>query len=375
MADYEGYLLLHDFGRQADPLYFELEGGLLQYYDKKDGRWMGQFSLTRHRVSVQAIGGGLTPNRFCVELCPVRSVHDTERSIKQFRRTRIVLGASTPEVQEQWISALRTWRRRNWKDTAVIAAFEDEAKALRMMMIMYRLELKLLRSTDLTLRKVSMDPQVSDPIYGDASVSKHQSHPVALLIQDATGRADHQLKFLKAKVLRVGRTEPYEFYSVEKRYRNYDRSRFIKLSNNAGHVAAIDSEYVAYAMAFSHWTWYCSGGYLMVVDLQGQRVDGDKLLLTDPAIHSKDPIRFNSGTNLGAKGFDKFFRTHTCNDFCRALKLKGSKDEQIAEWKSAAASKSSMSARTESSGASLKSTASSSSSSSSKKKKNTKSRR
>ncbi|GMF17796.1 unnamed protein product [Phytophthora fragariaefolia] len=164
-----------------DPLYFELEGGLLQYYDRKDGRWMGQFSLTRHRVSVQPIDSGLGPSAFSVELCPVRSVHDTERSIKQFQRMRIVLGASTPEVQDQWIRALRTWRRRNWKDTAVIAAFDDEAKALRMVMLMYRLELKLLRSTDLTLRKVSVDPQMSDPIYGDASITKHQAHPVALV--------------------------------------------------------------------------------------------------------------------------------------------------------------------------------------------------
>lgn len=175
MADYEGYLLLHDVGRQADPLYFELEGGLLHYFDKKGGRWMGQFSLTRHRVVAQPIEGGVSPNRFCVELCPVRSVHDTERSLKQFRRARVVLGASTPEVREQWIQALRTWRRRNWKDTAVIAAFDDEAKALRMLMIMYRLDMKLLRFTDLTLRKVSVDPELGDP------VPKHQPNPASLV--------------------------------------------------------------------------------------------------------------------------------------------------------------------------------------------------
>ncbi|KAK1939186.1 hypothetical protein P3T76_008570 [Phytophthora citrophthora] len=50
------------------------------------------------------------------------------------------------------------------------------------MMIMYRLELKLLRFTDLnTLRKVNMDPQVSDPIDEDTPFSKHQTHPTALL--------------------------------------------------------------------------------------------------------------------------------------------------------------------------------------------------
>ncbi|KAF4323441.1 hypothetical protein BBO99_00000020 [Phytophthora kernoviae] len=181
MADYEGYLLLHDVGRQADPLYFELEGGLLQYFDKKGGRWMGQFSLTRHRVVAQPIDGGVSPNRFCVELCPVRSVHDTDRSMKQFRRTRVVLGASTPEVQEQWIRALRTWRRRNWKDTAVIAGFDDEAKALRMLMIMYRLDVKLLRFMDLTLRKENMDTKLCGPTYVDPSVAKHQPNPASIM--------------------------------------------------------------------------------------------------------------------------------------------------------------------------------------------------
>ncbi|CAH0476374.1 unnamed protein product [Peronospora belbahrii] len=177
MADYEGYLLLHDVNRQADPLYFELESGLLQFYDKKDGRWIGQFSLTRHRLSIQRIDDRLTPNCFSVELCPVRSVHDTERSIKHLRRTRILLGASTPEVRQQWIQALITWRRRNWQDTIVISASDDEAKALRMLMIMHHLELKLLRSTDLTLRKVSMAPQTSDPIN---DTLKHQTQSVTM---------------------------------------------------------------------------------------------------------------------------------------------------------------------------------------------------
>ncbi|RLN80573.1 hypothetical protein BBJ28_00000170 [Nothophytophthora sp. Chile5] len=181
MADFEGYLLLHDIGRQADPLYFELDGGLLQYFDKKGGRWMGQFSLTRHRVVAQPIDGGVSPNRFCVELCPVRSVHDTNRSLKQFKRTRVVLSASTPEVQNEWINALRTWRRRNWKDTAVLAGFDDEAKVLRMVMIMYRLELKLLRFTDLTLRKVGMGPEQSGSTYDDDVFTKQQANVASLV--------------------------------------------------------------------------------------------------------------------------------------------------------------------------------------------------
>lgn len=186
MADYEGYLLLHDFGRQADPLYFELEGGLLQYYDKKDGRFMGQFSLTRHRVLVQPVDGGLTPNCFCVELCPVRSMHDTDRPIRHLPHIRIVLGASTVVAQGQWIHALRTWRRRNWKDTTVIAAFEDEAKALRVMMIMHRLKLKLLRSTDLTLHSINLDFNSDDVIYANSAISKRRAYPLTMGVEVTT---------------------------------------------------------------------------------------------------------------------------------------------------------------------------------------------
>ena len=140
---------------------------------------MGQFFLTRHRVVVQPVDHSLTPNRFCVELSPVRSVHDTDRSIKHFRRTRIILGASTPEVQYKWLRALNTWHRRNWKDTTVISAFDDEAKALRMLMIMYRLELRLLRVTDLMLRKMNMSPRSSsDLTYDDAVGAKHLNTPI-----------------------------------------------------------------------------------------------------------------------------------------------------------------------------------------------------
>jgi hypothetical protein len=42
--------------------------------------------------------------------------------------------------------------------------------------------------------------------------------------------------------------------------------------------------------------------------------------LTDPAIHSDDPI-FGS-TNLGKVGFKQFFKAHDCNAVCKELKLK-----------------------------------------------------
>jgi hypothetical protein len=163
MADYEGYLLMHDVGRHADPLYFALEGGLLRYYAKKNGRWLGEFSLTRHRAVVRPIDGGVSPNRFCLDLCPVRSVHDTDRSLKHFRRLKVVLSASTAELAAEWIRALQTWRRRNWKDSVMLGG-DDELFALRMVMIMYRLDPKLLNPADVTtasLRKLGVEPESS----------------------------------------------------------------------------------------------------------------------------------------------------------------------------------------------------------------------
>lgn len=167
MADYEGYLLLHGQGRVADPLYFELVGGVLAYYSKKGGKWLGEYSLTRHRVVARMVAGGVgvasgtSPHRFTVELCPVRSVHDTERSLKGFRRATVLLSGSSQEVAHRWVHAIQTWRRRNWRDSVVIADYDDECKALRMFMCMYKLEPKLTKATDVaaTLRKVEMAPE------------------------------------------------------------------------------------------------------------------------------------------------------------------------------------------------------------------------
>ncbi|TYZ60560.1 hypothetical protein PybrP1_006517 [[Pythium] brassicae (nom. inval.)] len=173
MADYEGFLLLHDLGRYADPLYFELESGVLAYYSKKGGRWLGEYSLTRHRVvarvlpnAVGAAAADHSPNRFMIELCPVRSVHDTERSLKGCRRATVMLSGSSPDVARRWVHAIQTWRRRNWRDSVVIADFEDEYKALRLFMTMHKLEPKITRTVveaPEVLRKIAVAPEHIEP--------------------------------------------------------------------------------------------------------------------------------------------------------------------------------------------------------------------
>ena len=95
---------------------------------------------------------------------------------------------------------------------------------------------------------------------------------------------------------------------------------YIKYNNNASYV----NEEIPYdpsnqaAQAFSHFTFERSRGRFLVCDMQGVGK-----LMTDPAIHTRDPERFIlSRTNLGEDGFKFFFISHKCNDVCRKLGLK-----------------------------------------------------
>jgi len=73
--------------------------------------------------------------------------------------------------------------------------------------------------------------------------------------------------------------------------------------------------------AFSHWTHHISGEKLMVTDCQGCfDAARNAFELTDPAVHSVSLLAYG-GTNMGTKGFERFFKTHRCNDVCRALRL------------------------------------------------------
>ncbi|RHY17807.1 hypothetical protein DYB25_006087 [Aphanomyces astaci] len=89
------------------------------------------------------------------------------------------------------------------------------------------------------------------------------------------------LTFLEASVAKLD--EPVKFVAME---------RFLSNSNSVDwHSPLATTEpCVQYAVAFTPWTWAATNGYLMVVDLQGQRVDHHTLVLTDPAIHCIDGV-------------------------------------------------------------------------------------
>jgi hypothetical protein len=92
---------------------------------------------------------------------------------------------------------------------------------------------------------------------------------------------------------------------------------YVKYNNNCGYVNEYipDDRFNQAAQAFSHFTFERSRGRFLVSDLQGVGH-----VLTDPAIHTSDPMRFRlSDTNLGQEGFKFFFATHKCNGICSCL--------------------------------------------------------
>ena len=106
-----------------------------------------------------------------------------------------------------------------------------------------------------------------------------------------------------------------QYFNVEVLLDDY-KERFKKWNNNCGYVS--ESYYSATLDAFSHWTYTATDGFLMVVDLQGVDRD-DTYILTDPSINCNKP-RFGR-TNVGEVGMKQFFKSHSCNNVCEAMKL------------------------------------------------------
>ena len=100
---------------------------------------------------------------------------------------------------------------------------------------------------------------------------------------------------------------------VEPKFRDGTFKRF---NVNRGVI----KEYHSTLEAFAHFTYEHTEGYLVVYDLQGVEL-ASKFLLTDPAIHCTDRLRFGR-TNLGKRGIEKYFLArHKCNNVCEKLGL------------------------------------------------------
>jgi hypothetical protein len=116
------------------------------------------------------------------------------------------------------------------------------------------------------------------------------------------------VRFVPAAVLELITRSPRILLAVEPHL----SGEFIKHNNNNGFVS---DDQRCTPQAFSHFTFHCSGGQLMIVDIQGVGDD-----YTDPQILSRDGQGYGRG-NLGQKGMRKFFKTHRCNAVCELLGL------------------------------------------------------
>lgn len=93
-----------------------------------------------------------------------------------------------------------------------------------------------------------------------------------------------------------------------------------KLNGTAHYTIKLED----YPQAFSHFTYRYSQREKLVCDLQGvldSSVSPAVFELTDPVIHFNNTRRRKvyGRTDHGAKGMNKFFETHVCNDLCRLL--------------------------------------------------------
>lgn len=111
------------------------------------------------------------------------------------------------------------------------------------------------------------------------------------------------------------------FGAIEK-YIPDSEGKFEKFNSNHGWVSKHAKSEVF--QAFTHFSFAATQGSHMVVDLQGWLLSESKALLTDPAIHSRNLLKFGR-TNFGVPGFQAFFKSHTCGRSCNALGITDNK--------------------------------------------------
>ncbi|RIA93303.1 kinase-like domain-containing protein [Glomus cerebriforme] len=141
------------------------------------------------------------------------------------------------------------------------------------------------------------------------------AHFLSLKFNSAAERVDihRKVKFLKVQLLRKTSGSDTRCYTVE---RLFNGAEFKRFNVNSGVI----TEFHSTLEAFAHFTYEHTGGYLVVYDLQGIELE-DKFLLTDPAVHCTDSLRFGR-TNLGKKGIEKcFLANHKCSSVCQKLGL------------------------------------------------------
>lgn len=98
--------------------------------------------------------------------------------------------------------------------------------------------------------------------------------------------------------------------------------RFVKWQCNDGEVKHVETVLQAFShFSNKHMQSLPTPEQGVVVDIQGIQ-SGSTFILTDPAIHCTSNNRRFGDTNMGEKGIESFFKSHSCNAICGKLGLK-----------------------------------------------------
>jgi hypothetical protein len=91
---------------------------------------------------------------------------------------------------------------------------------------------------------------------------------------------------------------------------------FEKFNSNSGYVGGSGGWYQV-MQALSHFSYYKTGGQMVLCDLQGGILQGKLrgVVLTDPVILSRS--KSYGVTDLGPDGITTFFSRHQCNRYCQ----------------------------------------------------------
>ena len=222
----------------------------------------------------------------------------------------LTLGSLPTErgVRRRWEPATQTWRAE-----VILFKLERAAFAHGAMRECHRV--KVLQSASrgwggagtnwVAKRYASADPDSTALLEADV-VTQSRAKVLAELF-NARG-APKAVDFVSCFMLHV--PERNAAYAVEP----FLAGLFTKFNSNSGFVT--DEAVRNTPHAFSHFTWECTGGAELVVDVQGV---GD--CWTDPQIHTRDGKGFGRG-NMGMRGMALFFASHVCNPICRQLGCK-----------------------------------------------------
>lgn len=134
----------------------------------------------------------------------------------------------------------------------------------------------------------------------------HDMTEKLLFVTACPAPMDSVSKLTSTHVLRKKKLSPNEYVLIEAYIRG-------KIKSFVSVIGKTMRKNLMVLEAFSHFTYWDSGGDLVVCDLKGSH-KGDIFRLTVPCIHSKSK-RYGS-SDMGEDGIILFLETHQCNELC-----------------------------------------------------------